>query len=360
MKIPKRSQLALIFLVIACLIGVLTSLIVNSIITNQIIFEAQERVKEHLSSANWVYHSKVKDIDQTIRWTSIRHVVRNAVRQRNVAPIRNELRGLMVQEKLDFMTLIDRNGTVLFRFNNPRFSGDNLGQDPFVRSALKKQPISGTQVLSGEDLQREGEDFAKRATFILIPVPRAKPIEKMEETSGMVLKAAHPILDINGEVLGVLMGGVLLNRNYEIVDRIKNIVFKDAKYKGKETGTATIFLGDLRISTNVLDKEGNRAIGTRAMKEVREQTLGKGIAWIQRALVVDEWYITAYEPIKDVDGKIVGMLYVGMLEKKYADIKEKLILFFFLFSMSGMLIALTVSFFLSWKVLKKHLGSSST
>jgi two-component system NtrC family sensor kinase len=161
------------------------------------------------------------------------------------------------------------------------------------------------------------------------------------------------VVDFNGEVIGALMGGVLLNRNYEIVDRIKNIVFKDLKYKGKEIGTATIFLGDLRISTNVMDKEGNRAIGTRAMKEVQEKVLGKGEPWIQRAFVVDDWYITAYEPIRDIEDKIVGMLYVGMMENKYAIMKEKLILLFFLFSMSGMLFALTVSFLLSFKILKK-------
>jgi two-component system NtrC family sensor kinase len=167
------------------------------------------------------------------------------------------------------------------------------------------------------------------------------------------LRSAYPILDFNGKVIGVLTGGVLLNRNYEIVDRIKNIVFKDAQYKGKEIGTATIFLGDLRISTNVMDKEGNRAIGTRASREVYEQVLGKGTPWIHRAFVVDEWYITAYEPIRDVQDKIIGMLYVGMLESKYALMKERLILLFFFFSMSGMLIALTVSFLLSYRMLKK-------
>jgi two-component system NtrC family sensor kinase len=150
-----------------------------------------------------------------------------------------------------------------------------------------------------------------------------------------------------------LTGGILLNRNYEIVDQIKNIVFKDARYKGKEIGTATIFMEDLRISTNVMDKEGNRAIGTRAMREVSTQVLEQGAPWIQRAFVVDDWYITAYEPIEDVQGRRVGMLYVGMLESKYALLKEKLILFFFLFSMVGMVLALAVSFLLSWKIFKK-------
>jgi hypothetical protein len=49
----------------------------------------------------------------------------------------------------------------------------------------------------------------------------------------------------------------------------------------------------------------------------------------------------------------VGMLYVGMLESKYALMKERLILLFFFFSMSGMLIALIVSFILSRMMFKK-------
>jgi len=52
----------------------------------------------------------------------------------------------------------------------------------------------------------------------------------------MMLKGAAPILDEQGKVLGVLAGGILLNQNYEIVDRVKEIVFKGEKYKGKEIG----------------------------------------------------------------------------------------------------------------------------
>ena len=347
--------MALIFLAVACLIGVVTSIIVNSLITNQIIFEAQERVKEDLNTARWVYASKIRDIDRTIHWTSARQMVlTKAIKEKDVSPIRDSFSRLMAEEELDFLTLVDRNGMVIFRFHNPPTSGDSLLNDPFIKIALEKKEISGTQILSGDELSKEGRSLTQKAAIQSIPVPKEKPIRKIEETSGMILKSAHPILDFNGEVLGVLTGGVLLNRNYEIVDRIKNIVFQDAKYKGKEIGTATIFLGDFRISTNVMDREGNRAIGTRAMKEVQEQVLGKGTPWVHRAFVVDDWYITAYEPIWDVQDKIVGILYVGLLESKYALMKERLILLFFFFSMSGMLIALTVSFILSYMMLKKR------
>ena len=352
MRISVKTQLALLFLVTACAIGVITILIVNSIITNQIIYEAQERVKEHLSSARWVYDSKVKDIDRTVYWTSIRHVLKKALMDRNVSALKEELTGIMSQEGFDFLTLVDQKGTVICRFHHPERSGDNVIGDSFIKMSLEQKSVSGTQILTHEELLKEGRDLAKRARMQLVPTPLEKPTEKLEETSGMVLKSAQPVTDFKGRVIGVLTGGVLLNRNYELVDRIKSIVFKEAKYRGKEIGTATIFMGDLRIATNVIDKEGNRAVGTRVMKEVYEQVFEKGLPWVHRAFVVDDWYITAYEPIRDIQGKIVGILYVGMLESKYTVMKEKIILLFFLFSILGMLFALTISFFFSWRMLK--------
>ena len=77
----------------------------------------------------------------------------------------------------------------------------------------------------------------------------------------MIIKVAVPVFDSNGELLGVLYGGILLNRNYEIVGRVKDIMYKNETYQGKEIGTATIFQWDLRVSTNVRNSKGLRAIG---------------------------------------------------------------------------------------------------
>jgi two-component system NtrC family sensor kinase len=143
-----------------------------------------------------------------------------------------------------------------------------------------------------------------------------------------MLKAAAPIVDRDGTLLGAMVGGILLNRNYDIVDRVKDIVFKGERYKGKEIGTVTIFQNDLRISTNVTDERGQRAVGTRVSQEVYRTVLQEGNPWIGRAFVVSHWYITAYEPIRDLDGRIVGMLYVGMLEKPYIDLRNRVMLTF--------------------------------
>jgi len=347
---PLRKRVALIFVIISLSTGVIIALIVNSVITNRVIHETQERVKEALNTARWVYTSKLNDIDRTIRLTSIRYILKEAFQKEMVLSLKDDLTRLMADEGLDFLTLLDRKGTVLLRVHHPEMLGDSLKDDPFVKGALHGKGISGTQVLSRDELSREGKAIADKALFPLVPTPKEKPIEKLDQTSGMVLKSAYPVVDGKGKVLGVLLGAILLNRNYEIVDRIKNIVFRDAKYKGKEIGTATIFLGEWRISTNVTDKEGHRAVGTRAMKEVQEQVLQNGLPWIHRAYVVDDWYITAYEPIRDLQDKIVGMLYVGILETKYTVLKERLILLF----MFGMLVSVAISSFLSFRILKRE------
>ncbi len=275
MKLCKKKRVALSFVVVALFTGIIIGFIVNSVISHRVIYETQERVKEALNGARWLYTAKINELDRAVYLTSLRYILRGALKKENALLIKNDMKRLIIDQGLDFLTLVDKKGAVLFRFHDPTLSGDSLIKDPFILGALKNNGISGTQVLSRSGLLKEGKPLADRALFYSIPTPKEKLGQELTENSGMVLKAAHPVLDEDGKVLGVLMGGVLLNRNHELVDRIKSVLFKDARYKGKEIGTATIFLGDLRISTNVIDREGYRATGTRAMREVGEQVLEK-------------------------------------------------------------------------------------
>jgi len=102
--------------------------------------------------------------------------------------------------------------------------------------------------------------------------------------------------------------------NYESVDKVQKMV----------GGVCTIFQvipqGLLRISTNVLKEDGTRAIGTYipTNSPVYEAVM-KGETYTGRAFVVDKWFLTAYEPIKDIEGKIIGALFVGVDEKPYQE-----------------------------------------
>jgi two-component system, NtrC family, sensor kinase len=116
----------------------------------------------------------------------------------------------------------------------------------------------------------------------------------------MMLKAAAPVWNESGGLAGILYGGVLLNRNYQIVDKVRHLLYGEGRYKGKKMGTTTIFQGDLCIATNVRDENGGRAVGTRVSEEVYRTVVQQGQTWLDRAFVVHDWYITGYEPIRDL------------------------------------------------------------
>ncbi len=115
------------------------------------------------------------------------------------------------------------------------------------------------------------------------------------------------------------------NRESWIVDDVKALV----------GGTCTLFQkmtpeGDmLRISTNVFEKNGARAIGTyipavnpSGLTNPVIDTLMKGKIFRGRAFVVDQWYITAYEPIMDADHRVIGAVYVGVPEEGMESLRQ--------------------------------------
>jgi two-component system, NtrC family, sensor kinase len=319
------------------------SLIGIYIINSSIISQAQEKVRIDLNSAREVYLNEIVHIRDVVRFTANTPVAAQAISRgdrRAVVPILSALR---INEQLDILTAVDKEGHVLFRARNPGVAGDDRSADQLVARALRGEVTAGTEVFSREALEKEGAELAGQATIRVVPTPRARPSGKQEERAGMLLVAASPVRNGAGRIVGALYGGVLLNGNNVLVDKIKRIVYEGVKFRGEDVGTATIFLDDLRITTNVQTIEGQRAIGTRLSEEVYDRVIVKREKWVDRAFVVKDWYFTAYEPILDLNGAVVGSLYVGMLEKPHSAIKKKVTLIFGGVLLLGSLIGLAVS-----------------
>ncbi len=337
--------MVLSFLVVI-LIGGLISLFIGIRLEHQTILSlAQAKVRHDLASAWMVYHEKANSIRDVVRLSSDRDFLRDLLAAGRRGDALERLDTIREDFGLDILTLTDVRGRVVLRTRNPGNSGDDQARDLLVQKALAGEIVAGTQIVSREELAREDPQLAEKAYFRFVETPMAADRSEDHEENGIMLRAAAPVRNANGTIIGVLYGGLLLSRNFDLVDGVKDIVFKGEKYKEEDIGTATIFQWDLRVSTNVLDKQGHRALGTRVSREVNQAVLQEGGHWVGRAFVVRAWYLTAYEPIRDIGGRIVGMLYVGMLEKPYIDVRNKIMgTFAFLAGLCTVFLLLLLSF----------------
>ena len=103
-------------------------------------------------------------------------------------------------------------------------------------------------------------------------------------------------------------------------------------------GTATIFQrinaeGDmLRVATNVETVGGQRAIGTfipAINPDLRENPVVAAVLAGQTyrgsAYVVNDWYLTAYEPLYNAEGEVIGMLCVGVKQENVESLRQAIL-----------------------------------
>ena len=327
MKIQTKITLGLIIII---LLSYTTVAIVVSVYVNDVfIREVQTRVSHDLFTAHNIYNSYIERVNQILSAISIRRTIDSPLEKEIEGDLGKVFRNIYDKSGIDILTLIDLNGNVIYRAHNPESKGDNIADLSIIKKALNEgESCMGTIIFPKEILEKEGREIVEKATIEIKHTPKARPALRNVENRGMFISAAVPFISLyDNKKLGILLGGSLLNRNNEIVDQIKTRVFRDQIYEGKEIGTATIFFDDLRISTNVKSKDNERAIGSRLSAEVYNHVILSGKIWADRAFVVNDWYITSYEPILDIDNKIIGSLYVGLLEAPFKQ-PQKIIVFF--------------------------------
>ncbi len=187
---------------------------------------------------------------------------------------------------------------------------------PIVAAARDTRiPLAATEILPIEILTTLG--LAEQARIQLVDTPRAAQelFDEREGQAGLTLMAITPIVRADGTLIGLALAGHLFNNDFNLVDQIKEMADID---------TVTIFLGDLRVATNVRTQDGERAVGTRLSAEVSQIVLRQGEPYIGPAFVVNEDYITRYDPLRDHAGNIVGILYVGVRQASFARLVSAL------------------------------------
>lgn len=294
------------------------------VLKKEIFTRTQQQVNRSLDSARLFYSEEISRIGDFL----------------NAADLKNSPDKLKQTLRLDYFYRIPLDEAL-------------TAQSDIVRKAAADNiPAGGTRIITTDELQAMDPAVRERARIRIQDTPKAGPTTLTRLDSAMAKEYALPMKDETGKVTEIIYGGRVINQDNVFVDRIRKMVFGDELYKDKPIGTVTIFQNDVRISTNVLDTDGQRAIGTRVSQEVYQEVVQKGSRWLDRAFVVTHWYKTAYEPIRNIDGDVIGILYVGILEEQFTDMWVKIFLVFMMIILLASAFAFLLSLVLTRSIVR--------
>lgn len=305
------------------------------------------KVTSDLAVAHQYFNHVIERVGQDVSALGDSHDFAVAVERGRMDDLQNLLAERKVALGMDFLHYTDAAGRLRVAATGTDPHDYAPQAWPVVLSALRGRAETAIDIFSPTQLAAINPWLARQAHIELVDTPNAIPTERSDEDRGMVVHTAYPVRDARGRLIGVLEGGVLLNQNLDFVDTINDLVYTPGSLPPGSDGTATLFIDDVRIATNVRLFGDKRALGTRASAIVRNHVLNLNKTWLDLAFVVHDWYISAYEPIHDSFGTPVGMLYVGYLETPFREAKHKaitlIVLLFAVICGGGVLFSLRVA-----------------
>lgn len=197
-------------------------------------------------------------------------------------------------------------------------AGDADGLAEMARNLLKAAPMMSFATLAGPDgrvwarghAYKKGDDISNQFTFQSAAAGREAVGVESGAEARLTVRGAFPVYH-DGAVVGVVSLGFSLGSN-EFVDGLKSLMGVDF----------TIFEQDTRMATTIVSG-GQRAVGTRLDNpQIVEVVLGQGQTFHDRNVILGEPYNTAYWPIRDIGGQIIGMFFIGVPESVSAAVLE--------------------------------------
>lgn len=347
---PLQRKIFVRFLAILAILGALTLLSSVVWFHRTLIREAQERVQSDLQAAH-------------------RLLVARSEQDLAVLEAVGQVYGELPPDEatLLFRTVVRKNvfdlGGIFRTGGGPGeriLSGKSASDAPAWLAPLLRRPAgSGFVLVPVADLAEENPSLAEQIRNSFPVFPRKSRAFSRSEV--LVAAAWAPMPAQSGQPAVVLYGGRVLNHNNAVVDGLRDLVFRQENVGGKPLGTVTLFQGDVRIATNVLGPGGERALGTAVSEAVFNRVYEQGQVWTDRALVVDRWYISAYRSLQSPEGKPVGMLYTGVLESRYLDLRNRILASYLGIFLLGALVAVILSYFVSRSLVAplQHLRAAS-
>jgi signal transduction histidine kinase len=308
------------------------------------------KVRSDLAVARGYFEQVLSEVGSGTHAVAASYALYQPLQRRNLPAVQALLARESQRLGFDFINLYQLDGRLITADWLPSAVPSTEIRAPSHGAAAIHARVSTDQAslarLEPAELLALAPHLAPRIHIPLIPTRSAIPTTRSVEDRALVMLATTPVRGADGNIVALLRGGVLLNQNLPFIDHINRIVYPEGSLPFGSHGTATLFMDDVRITTNVRLFQDERAIGTRVSQAVREAVLTHGETWLDRAFVVNDWYVSAYEPLLDAAGERTGMLYVGYLEEPFRYVKYGMLAL--IVGIFGVVMVLAALFSLRW------------
>ncbi|NLT66070.1 MAG: HAMP domain-containing protein [Acidobacteria bacterium] len=337
--ISLRSKITISFVLIVICGTSISTFLGSKIITRAMLNEAHKQIRHGLKAAEMVYSARLETVRRSVKAAAETEELAASLAAGRGDPSPGALARLRDDHRLHFLTFV--NGGKSTRAYTENLARDTIPpvMEEYVREALSGRTSAGTELFSRAALEAEDPALSEKALI-------ASSGEQKATAEGMVLISATPVKTTAG-FTGVLYGGILLNRNAELVNQINNFVFGGEEQAGDGAGTVSIFMNDVRVASNIVSVSGRHELGTRIPDEVRKTVLAEGGRYYGTDYIAGNWHLTAYEPIRSRLGRIIGILYVGIPENPFLAVRTSMMLTFLLVAGIGVLVVLVITYFIT-------------
>ena len=325
-----KNVLIASFALVAILAGGLTTLVTARVINDYLASAQTDRVKRDMNLADGFIQQKLNEVLVTSQLVAlaeqstgtfpyamlgddqaIHDIDRVISRALSTSLLDGKRMVLVLDAQGDVLA-----GRILFSGSNSSlpFKANNWFQIPTVSEALLSNlPSAGVDIIPASLLTQSGLYQQLMVQWPELSQDMLEPAESQKGADGLALLGVYPLRGNFGQVTGAVLTAYVFNNDFTMVDYSKKIAGIDAM---------TFFLGDLRVSTDILNESGGRAVGTLASQDVSQTVLQQGKDFLGRSFAVGSWYIGRYEPLQNIQGKIVGMLYVGVHETVFNNLLD--------------------------------------
>lgn len=267
MKLSKKIPL---FTILMIMISVI--IIAGLSVTENYIYNKQvnyERVESAVNDSNKQIQLMLERSRRNAVSISQNYRLMNALENQNFDQMKSALDELNQYLEADTISITDLEGNVMIRQHEPSKLGDNISNQTNVQEAL------------------EGKVLTTLEPGALVKLS---------------CRTGAPVRNEKGDIIGTVVTGYTFE-NSNFLDELKAL----------HNTELTIFANDIRIATTIT-QNGERAVGTSLNENIAKTVLEEGNTYTGKADILGVPHITEYVPLRNTEGKIVGVIFAGLSE----------------------------------------------